>query len=70
MAETTLRIMCPNLTCRRILAVPSSARGKTVRCRGCQTNIRIPTKEDTAGAMAPPGDKPPAEGAKPQPAKA
>lgn len=38
----TLRIMCPNLVCRKILAVPTSARGKTVRCKGCQTNIRIP----------------------------
>jgi LSD1 subclass zinc finger protein len=38
----TLRVMCPNLTCRKILAVPTSARGKTVRCRSCQTNIRIP----------------------------
>ena len=37
-----LRIMCPSLTCRKILAVPQSARGKTVRCRGCGTNIRVP----------------------------
>ena len=41
----TLRIMCPNLTCKKILAVPSSARGKTVRCRGCGTNIRVPSAE-------------------------
>jgi hypothetical protein len=34
--------MCPNLTCRKILAVPESARGKTVRCKGCSTCIRIP----------------------------
>jgi hypothetical protein len=34
--------MCPNLTCRKILAVPATARGKTVRCRGCATNIRVP----------------------------
>jgi hypothetical protein len=40
----TIRVMCPNLTCRKILAVPSSARGKTVRCRGCATNIRIPAE--------------------------
>ncbi|MFN0132567.1 MAG: hypothetical protein ACKVW3_08575 [Phycisphaerales bacterium] len=38
-----MRVMCPNLVCRKILAVPVSARGKTVRCRGCGTNIRIPT---------------------------
>jgi hypothetical protein len=43
MAEPeTLRIMCPNLTCKKILAVPATARGKTVRCRGCATNIRVP----------------------------
>lgn len=42
MPQDTLRIMCPNLTCRKILAVPKSARGKTVRCRNCGTNIRIP----------------------------
>jgi hypothetical protein len=40
----TLRIMCPNLTCRKILAVPGTARGKTVRCRGCGTNIRVPAQ--------------------------
>ena len=38
----TIRILCPNLSCRKILAVPTSARGKTVRCKGCQTNIRVP----------------------------
>jgi hypothetical protein len=38
----SIRVMCPNLTCRKILAVPSAARGKTVRCRGCGTNIKIP----------------------------
>lgn len=51
----TLRIMCPNLTCRKILAVPTSARGKTVRCRGCATNIRIPAAgEPKAEAPADP----------------
>ena len=39
----TLRVMCPNLTCRKILAVPETARGKTVRCRGCGTNIKVPS---------------------------
>jgi hypothetical protein len=34
--------MCPNLACRRILSVPHAARGKTVRCRNCSTNIRVP----------------------------
>jgi len=42
MPSQTLRIMCPNLTCRKVLAVPVAARGKTVRCRNCSTAIRIP----------------------------
>ncbi len=37
-----IRIMCPNLSCQRVLAVPDRARGKLVRCRSCGTNIRIP----------------------------
>jgi LSD1 subclass zinc finger protein len=49
----TLRVMCPNLTCRKILAVPSGARGKTVRCRGCATNIRIPAAIEPAAAPKP-----------------
>lgn len=37
-----IRVMCPNLKCRAILSVPSSARGKTVRCRQCGARVRIP----------------------------
>jgi hypothetical protein len=36
--------MCPNLKCRRVLAVPATARGKTVRCRGCGATVRIPAE--------------------------
>jgi hypothetical protein len=43
MAQDHLRIMCPNLSCRKVLAVPVAARGKTVRCKGCSTSIRIPS---------------------------
>jgi hypothetical protein len=40
--------MCPNLACKRVLAVPGHARGKLVRCRSCGINIRIPlVKEAT-----------------------
>ena len=42
MASASIRIMCPNLTCRKVLAVPTSYRGKTIRCRNCSTNIRVP----------------------------
>lgn len=48
-----VRIMCPNLKCRSVLAVPDAARGRMVRCKQCATNIRIPEKkaaESAAGA--------------------
>lgn len=48
--EASVRIMCPNLTCRKVLAVPASARGKTVRCRNCSTTIRIPANASTEPA--------------------
>lgn len=50
MSPETLRIMCPNLVCRKILAVPKTARGKTVRCRSCGTSIRIPNPQASAGS--------------------
>lgn len=43
--QTMIRIMCPNLACQRILAVPAHARGKLVRCRSCSMTIRIPQKD-------------------------
>lgn len=61
MAENAIRVMCPNLTCRRVLAVPVSARGQTVRCRGCSTNIRIP-KKDAAPVASPQPDAKDPEG--------
>lgn len=50
MSQDALRIMCPNLTCRKVLAVPGNARGKTVRCRNCGTSIRIPEAKAAAGS--------------------
>ncbi|MFO0858263.1 MAG: hypothetical protein U0640_13015 [Phycisphaerales bacterium] len=55
MSQQQVRIMCPNLTCRRVLAVPESLRGKTVRCKNCSTNIKVPTK--TAAADKPDASK-------------
>jgi hypothetical protein len=61
MPDVPIRIMCPNLMCRKVLAVPTSARGRTVRCRGCGTNIRVPLppaeKSDPAAAAAAPAKK-------------
>lgn len=42
--DEIVRIMCPSLSCRKVLAVPAKARGKTVRCRNCSTNIKIPPR--------------------------
>ena len=49
-AENLIRIMCPNLSCQRILAVPTGARGKVVRCRVCGMNVRIPLNKPKAPA--------------------
>jgi hypothetical protein len=35
-----------------VLAVPSSARGKLVRCRGCGSNIRIPATRPLDGSSS------------------
>lgn len=67
----TVRIMCPALTCRRILAVPVSSRGKNVRCKSCGATIRVPEKSaapvlSLAPASAAPADQgTPAQTAKP-----
>lgn len=53
MPPDTVRIMCPNLTCRKILAVPKSARGRTVRCRNCGTSIGVPPESGPKPAPAP-----------------
>lgn len=67
--DPNIRIMCPALSCRRILAVPVSSRGKNVRCRNCGAMIRVPEKSaaplpsPTAAAAALAAD--PAKQAKP-----
>ena len=50
--ESLIRIMCPNLSCQRILAVPEQARGRIVRCRVCGMNIRIPQAKTGGEAPA------------------
>lgn len=36
------QLICPNLRCRKILAVPDEVRGKLVKCQHCQTLFRVP----------------------------
>lgn len=52
--ESVIRIMCPNLACKRVLAVPNHARGKLVRCRSCGINIRIPVLKARDDSSTPP----------------
>ncbi|MFT5423036.1 MAG: RNase P subunit RPR2 [Phycisphaerales bacterium] len=54
MSDASIRMMCPNLTCRKVLAVPGTARGKTVRCRNCGTNIRVPAEQSKPGDQGAP----------------
>ncbi len=42
-------ILCPNLKCRKVLAVPDETRGKKVRCRHCGTTFIVPLKKRTKG---------------------
>ncbi len=37
-----IQLICPNLRCRKILAVPDDVRGKLVKCQHCQTMFRVP----------------------------
>jgi LSD1 subclass zinc finger protein len=39
----SVKMICPNLKCRKILSVPDEVRGKQVKCQYCQTTFRVPT---------------------------
>ena len=49
-----VQLICPNLRCRKFLAVPVEVRGKLVMCQSCQTLFRVPdhSKKPTAAAAA------------------
>ncbi|RMF71953.1 MAG: hypothetical protein D6744_17350 [Planctomycetota bacterium] len=42
-------MICPNLTCRRMITAPASARGKSVRCSFCNTVFRVPQARGETG---------------------
>ncbi len=51
------QLICPNLRCRKILAVPDEVRGKLVKCQHCQTLFRVPeSKNPLVGAGVGAGD--------------
>ena len=43
-------LICPNLRCRKVLAVPDDVRGLMVKCQHCTQTFRVPVdppkKED------------------------
>ena len=47
-----VQIICPNLKCRKILAVPDELRSKSVKCQYCQTVLRVPEGRTPALAVA------------------
>lgn len=44
-----VQLICPNLRCRKILAVPDEVRGKLVKCQFCQTAFRVPEMRRPSG---------------------
>ncbi|QDU33715.1 hypothetical protein KS4_17710 [Poriferisphaera corsica] len=44
MSSSVIKLICPNLQCRKVLSVPSHARGKSVRCRACGIRVTVPGK--------------------------
>jgi hypothetical protein len=53
--ETSMavQLICPNLRCRKILAVPDEVRGKLVKCQHCQTMFRVPEGRPQPAGAAP-----------------
>jgi hypothetical protein len=46
-----VQLICPNLRCRKFLAVPDEVRGKLVKCQSCQTLFRVPESTKKAAAV-------------------
>jgi LSD1 subclass zinc finger protein len=47
-----VQLICPNLKCRKLLAVPDELRGKPVKCQYCQTVLRVPAVPKSALAAS------------------
>ncbi len=52
-----VQLICPNLCCRKILAVPDTVRGKLVKCQHCQTMFRVPEPRKPETAAKAPAQK-------------
>lgn len=49
-----VRMICPNLRCRKFLSVPDDVRGKLVKCHHCQQMFRVPEPRKAATSPAGP----------------
>jgi hypothetical protein len=38
----TVHVICPSMSCRKILILPEDVRGTSVTCRYCQMQFRVP----------------------------
>jgi len=41
-----ITVLCPNLKCRKVLAVPEETRGQKVRCKHCGTTFLVPRRKN------------------------
>ena len=42
-----VKVRCP--TCEKVLSAPDAARGKAVKCPGCETKVKVPLGDSSAG---------------------
>ena len=54
-APMPVQLICPNLRCRKFLAVPDDVRGKLVKCQSCQTLFRVPESTKKPASATPAG---------------
>lgn len=55
--EQSITLICPNLTCGKMVVAPASARNKSVRCTYCQTPFRVPPAPVQIDSHEPPPTK-------------
>jgi len=44
-----VKVRCP--TCEKVLNAPDTARGKAVKCPGCETKVKVPAGDTSAGGQ-------------------
>jgi len=52
-----ITLLCPKLTCRAVLRVPESVRGKKVRCPECGATFMVPAQDKPAPKKLQPTEK-------------